>query len=72
MKRKIHIISGVLCALSFLLLLGIAGGMDKRLIELLPGSIGMIICTATFGIFAKLSGTMETFPEEEEKRTEKP
>ena len=59
-KDIIQGISGALCALSFLLLLGIAGGMDRGLIELVPGSIGMIICAAAFGVFAKLSGAMNS------------
>ena len=59
-KDIIQGISGALCALSFLLLLGISGGMEKKRIELAPGAIGMIICAAAFVVFAKLSGAMNS------------
>lgn len=60
MKGRIgRALCGVMAVGCFALALGIAGGMDCKTVELLPGSLGMAGSILLFGIFAKLAGALK-------------
>ena len=54
-RKKCRALWGMLAAGCFSLALGIAGGLDCKTVELLPGSLGMAGSTVLFGLFAKLA-----------------
>lgn len=52
-------IYGILAALSFLYVLGVAGSLDLNMVSLGIGAIRMILGLGCFGIFCKLADILD-------------
>lgn len=63
LKRAIRRLCGITATISFLFALGVAGGIEKDMIDVLPGAVAGTALMGSCGLFAWLAGAFEPEPQ---------